>query len=212
MGLDDFNTGDSTVTPSSGQVDLDDEEVMRRMPHIAEIEKQRIRDEVIHVTSESPEYFWEVPASNSGHHHPICRKECGLWAHTLMGATAYERLAETYINQDLISEFELECGRAAILLHDQRKNGDPEEPGTYSTDHHDLHMADVISTTSALPMKVVDAVETHMGPWYDGPEPDTPLQKLVHNADMIASTATITAKVYGSVPKELDEIGVRDTT
>lgn len=208
MGLDEFKTEDSGVSPSTGKVELDKSEVIRRFPHIEKIEDGAIKEEVIYLTATSPEYFWEVPASNSGHHHPICRKKCGLWAHTLMGATAYERLAETYLNQGLINEYELECGRAAILLHDQRKNGDPEEPSFYSTDDHDLHMGDVIANSASMPMKVINAVETHMGPWYDGPEPSSPLQKLVHNADMIASTQNITPTIYGSVPDELADIGV----
>lgn len=210
MGLDEFKTEDSGVTPSMGKVELDQSEVIRRFPHIQKIEDGAIKEEVIYLTATSPEYFWEVPASNSGHHHPICRKKCGLWAHTLMGATAYERLAQSYIAQGLINKHELDCGRAAILLHDQRKNGDPEEPDFYSTEYHDLHMADVISESSALPLKVADAVKSHMGPeeWYDGPAPDTPLQQLVHSADMIASTENITATIYGSVPDELADIGV----
>ena len=211
MGLDNFKTEDSKVTPSKGKIEVDKSEVLRRLPHINEIEDYNIQEEVIRITADSPEYFWEVPASTSGYHHPICRKECGLWAHTLMGATAYERLAESYLQQGLIDEFEVECGRAARLLHYQRKNGYPENPHHSSTDDHDLHMGDVISNESSLPTEVANAVKSHMGPWYDGPAPATPLQKLVHNADMIASTPDITAKVYGSVPKELDEIGVRET-
>jgi len=42
---------------------------------------------------------------------------------------------------------------------------------------------------SALDDRVVDAVAAHMGPWYDGPAPETPLEWLVHHADMVASTA-----------------------
>jgi len=71
-------------------------------------------------------------------------------------------------------------------------------------------MATVIQQESDLPERVARAVASHMGPWYSGPEPDleSPLEDLLHTADMIASTANITPKVPTPVPKELEEIGV----
>jgi hypothetical protein len=43
-----------------------------------------------------------------------------------------------------------------------------------------------------------------MGAWYDGPEPSTPLQHVVHEADMLASARHVTPAVYYA-PDELVE-------
>lgn len=209
MSLDDFMSEDSTGGTKKGLVDLGRFEVLRRMPHIKKINDPEIQDEVIELTSESPEYFWKVPASTSGYHHRICRKTHGLWAHTLMGATALERLMDSRCEMGLISEDEKDLARAAVILHDQRKNGNPMAPSNSSTSDHDLRMSRVVKTESDLPYEVSAAIKTHMGAWYDGPEPKTELQRVVHDADMIASTNDITAKIYGSVPDELAEIGVK---
>lgn len=69
-------------------------------------------------------------------------------------------------------------------------------------------MADVIREESALPGAVASAVESHMGDWYDGPAPESDLDRLVHDADMIASTSTISPALQGPIPEEiLDEVG-----
>ena len=159
------------------------------------------------VTATAPAYFWTVPASISGHHHPLCRGEHGLWAHTLMVATVVERLADSYVERGLIEHETVDLARAAALLHDQRKNGPPGNPQSSAVSDHELLMADVVRD-SPLGGRVADAIGSHMGPWYDGPEPETPLADLIHTADMVASTATITPKVYGPVPEELAAVGV----
>ena len=210
MGLDSFKTGSSSSTDiPSGHVDLDRSEVLRRIPHIDKIDNDLIRHGTVKLTQTSPEYFWNVPASSSGYHNEICRDEHGLWAHTLMVATAVERLSKSYVNQGLISKYDADCARSAAILHDQRKNGNPKDPHYKSTSDHDVRMARVIKNKSDLPSQVSSSVMSHMGPWYDGPNPSSELDKLVHNADMVASTNSITADIYGDVPDELYNIGVR---
>lgn len=214
MSLDDFVDDTEKESPNSvkmGYVDLSKAEVYRRMPHIQKINDSHVKSEVVSLTSSSPEYFWEVPASTSGYHHPICRRKYGLWAHTLMAAASLERLLDSRVEMGLISDMEADYARAAILLHDQRKNGSAIVPESKSVSDHDLKMAKVIRYESDLPSEVADAVSTHMGAWYDGPEPSTELERVVHDADMIASTKSITPKVYGSAPEELSHIGVEET-
>jgi len=210
MGLDAFNSSGSTSTSvPTGISDLSGKEVIDRLPHIREIEDNSIRKETIELSRKAPLYFWEVPASSSGKHNPICNKDNGLWAHTLMGAAALERLSETYRYQGFIDDQELDMARSAIILHDQMKNGDPEDPERSSTSYHDKHMGAVIEEETDLPQKVADAVRSHMGPWYDGPRPTTDLQQLVHYADMIASTKMVTPHIKGPVPDKLKDIGVK---
>lgn len=183
------------------------EEVRRRLPPIDRLADRDIAHAVIDLTAEAPAYFWRVPASKSEYHHPLCRGEHGLWVHTLMGVTALERLLESRVHQGLLDSYEADCARAAQLLHDQRKNGPHGSTGS-STSDHDLQMASVIEEQPILPDRVADAVASHMGPWYDGPEPETELQRVVHDADMLASTATVTPAIHGPVPEELADLGL----
>lgn len=177
------------------------------MPHLRQFEDDQVMVTVRDVTATAPDYFWTVPASSSGYHHPLCRGEHGLWTHTLMVATVVERLADSYVERRLLEREAVDRARAAALLHDQRKNGPPEDPQSTATSDHELLMAEVVRESS-LGARVADAIHSHMGPWYDGPEPETPLADLVHTADMVASTPTITPKVFGPIPEELAEIGV----
>lgn len=177
-------------------------EVERRLPTLQLIENDDLRERTVELTSEAPEYFWEVPASTSGYHHPLCRGEHGLWIHTLMLSTVIDRLADSYVGQGLIGEEEIDYAHAAAILHDQRKNGPPSSPSTSSVSNHEILMADEISA-AGLSRKVAGAVESHMGPWYDGPAPESELARLVHDADMIASTSTITPAIQEPIPEEL---------
>jgi len=183
-------------------------EVERRLPALDLIGDAEIRDETAALAADAPRYFWEVPASTSGYHNPLCRGERGLWTHTLMVATVVVELADSLVEQGRLNWRDVDAARSAALLHDMRKNGDPADPSDSSVSDHDLRMAAVIREESDLPVEVAEAVESHMGPWYDGPEPETEIERLVHEADMVASTSTITPGVVEPVPEELAEIDV----
>lgn len=149
------------------------------------------------IVDHCPDYFWHAPAASTyRHHNPFCCGKHGLWIHTLMVSTAYERLAPSYLNQGILSIEELDYGRAAVLLHDMRKHGDSYTEGDTADKDHDIQAAQLIRDESDLPEKVADGVAAHMGPWYSGPEPETPLQQLVHTADMAASTKNGTWGIY----------------
>lgn len=149
------------------------------------------------ITDHCPDYFWHAPAASTyKHHNPFCCGEHGLWIHSLMVSTAYERLAPSYIKQDLITPTEFDYGRAAVILHDMRKHGESYAEGGTADRDHDLQMAQLIREESGLPEKVADAVASHMGNWYEGPAPETPLQQLVHCADLAASSKNGTWGIY----------------
>lgn len=190
------------MTRSEGA--LSPEEVDRRIPTLRLIDDDRICVLTARITTQVPDYFWEVPASKSGYHHPICRKKHGLWAHTLMLSTVIERLGDSYVQQGLLEPEDIDLAHAAAILHDQRKNGLPPNHANKSVGDHEILMADVIRE-SPLDDRVADAVESHMGPWYDGPQPETHLDQLVHTADMVASTESITPAVQGPIPEELQD-------
>lgn len=193
----------------TGTTDMPLREVYRRVPTLRLIDDEQVREETAQLTAQAPRYFWEVPASTSGYHHPACRGQHGLWVHTLMLSTVIDRLGDSVVGLGELEQREVDLAHAAAILHDQRKNGDPEQPADGSVADHELLMAQVIREQAELPAAVAEAVETHMGPWYDGPEPETPLQRLVHTADMVASTETITPGVRGPLPRELEEMDLQ---
>lgn len=186
----------------TGEPILGVEEAHRRMPTLRLIDDDRLREQTARLTADAPDYYWSVPASSSGFHHPACRGLHGLWVHTLMLSTVIDRLADSYVEQGRLTREEIDYAHAAAVLHDQRKNGPPENPHDKSVTDHDELMAAVVHD-SDLPDAVADAVNSHMGPWYSGPEPKTDLDDLVHTADMVASTSTITPAIQGPIPDEL---------
>lgn len=182
---------------------LSRDEVSRRLPALDRITDVDLRSDVVTVSAQAPAYFWTAPASTSGYHHPVCRKKHGLWIHTLMVFTAVERLADSYEERYGVDP---DHARAAALLHDQRKNGPPEDPSDSSTHDHAVRMAEV--ARGRLPDPVTDAIAEHMGPWYAGPEPETPVGELLHAADMLASTENVTIALPGPIPEELRQYDV----
>lgn len=194
---------------------LREDEVYRRLPALNRIEDDDIRAETARLSASAPAYFWVVPAASHDYHNPLCRKTHGLWAHSLMVAQAVEDLLWTYVERDFIDEADADLARSAAILHDQRKNGPHDDPGSSSTSDHDLTMAEVIATESSLPSEVEHAVATHMGPAdnYDGPAPEAgTLNDLVHMADYAASRRNWEVAAPGDVPAELVDLGVREAT
>lgn len=175
-----------------------DEEVRRRFPEVDLIKDDEIRDATISALGRGvPDYFWDVPATSSGkYHNPFSRRKHGLWIHVKMVFAAYERMVRSFEEQGLITSAEADAGRAAVLLHDMLKYGHKYEAGDSTVKNHDKLAGHWLEHNSDVPRETVRAVKTHNGPWYDGPEPDSPLEQLVHMADMVASTKNVTCGVY----------------
>lgn len=172
--------------------------VFEKLPEVELIDDDEIRNEVIIcIDEQDKDYFWEAPATTSDdYHNPYCRHEYGLWIHTKMVCSAYERFVDSYVEQELITEREADIGRAACILHDFRKYGQWWSDGKSATYDHGPYMADLLRERTELPSKAADAIASHMGPWYEGPEPQTPLEQLVHQADMSGSAANGTYGIY----------------
>jgi len=47
-----------------------------------------------------------------------------------------------------------------------------------------------------MPDEAISLVETHMGPWGEGPEPISPNEMCFHYADKSSATPNHTASVY----------------
>ena len=174
-------------------------EAHRRMPSLALIDDDRLRAETRRLTRFAPAYFWERAGSTAGYHNG---HEHGLWAHTLKLSTVIERLADSFVERGRLREADVDRAHAAAILHDQRKAG---EDGERTLSDHDLRMGAVVREESPVEDDAVArAIEEHMGPWYDGPDPSSELAELVHVADMIASDDAIAVAVPAPRPRELE--------
>lgn len=177
----------------------DIDKAFERFPELERIENDKIMYETIKALSLAPDYFWDVPATTvNKYHNPYSRSTHGLWIHTKMVFTAFERISESWLELGLISEEEVDYGRSACLIHDLFKNGLPEnyEEGDSSTRDHELTAATEIYNKTELPEEVIIAVSSHMGPWYEGFKPKNYLSLLIHTCDMIASSKNITCGIY----------------
>jgi hypothetical protein len=180
---------------------LDEREVLERLPEVELIDDDELREQAVDVLARGvPEYFWDVPATSSGrYHNPFSRNRHGLWIHVKMVFTAYERFVDSFVQMGLIDDFEADCGRIAVLLHDMLKYGHAYESGKSTVKNHDLLAGHWVRNNSDLPSCVVECIEAHNGDWYEGPAPryqTHPLEQLVHMADMTASDKNMTCGVY----------------
>lgn len=182
-------------------------DVEEQFPAIECIDSESVRlDTATALRRHTPEYFFRAPAASSyRHHNPYCCGERGLWIHTLMVATAFERMAPSWVEQGHITDYEADLGRAACLLHDLRKYGSAYDGEEKAARDHDLQMGEIIRDETSLDSRVAHVVASHMGAWYEGPQPKTALQQAVHQADMVAASKNITIGIYNA-PDEIREL------
>jgi len=160
-----------------------------------------VKDLLLAILKEVPDYFYDVEASSTGKYHPkfslgrgglIRHTRCVVHlVHELCGHPMCELDATT---KDLLV--------AAAILHDSVKHGVPQEK--YTRGDHPLLVRPLLSKLGEkfstpefdeLKAALLGLVESHMGPWNKGyrgskdlmPLPTTEAQMLLHNADYIAS-------------------------
>lgn len=164
------------------------------------ISSKDVKTLVIKVFERVSEHFFDAPASSSGKYH--LEDECkngGLvlhtrrvvrMAHTIYGLPWYSQELPAICHDYLI---------AAALLHDVCKSGRNWE-GDYTVTEHPLLAADLVlevagTEFSTVAQPIAATIRSHMGTgWYDVnwekpelPTPVTVLQKLLHEADYLAS-------------------------
>jgi len=159
------------------------------------------------VLDAAPACFWTMPASTTGKYHPAhSLGPGGLIRHTkaVVHLTAHLLAKEGHEPEE--STYSLAI--AAAILHDCCKKGDHEQ---YTAFDHPLRAARLIEATydrlaPTLPDTVTDGttlaavrtlcslVKSHMGRWnfdhrtgIELPRPLTPLQRLIHTSDYLAS-------------------------
>lgn len=184
-----------------------EDELLRRLPEIDYIEDSELRDGVIRTFLKAcPDDFWILPSSSSGKYHSVDeRGKYGNWIHTKRVFAEYCNLAESWCELGIISPREMEEGKAAALLHDMMKYGWPSEQREHTTDHHDEIVAAVAWHIGELPEGIVEVLATHMGPWGQGPNPESNTQLLLHTADKSAARASNDIGIYEPSEEILEE-------
>jgi hypothetical protein len=172
------------------------------------IQHDNVRTLVRATLDACPACFWTMPAATTGKYHPaISLGEGGLVRHTraVVRLTAHLLAMADYQPNTL----DYSMAIAAAILHDCCKKNDNE---TYTAFMHPQRAADLIwqqatllaaggedAVRDAAARTIAAIVACHMGRWHVNPRtgeelptPLTPLQRLVHTADYLASRKDIT--------------------
>lgn len=148
-----------------------------------------------------PNYFFIIPASPSGKHHPYWTLgDGGLVRHTKAVALLASKLARTYLPENVEEKWFLSMAVSASILHDSFKYG-----GTFDYNMFGVHPyipRTIFSKIPGLPPSEKDwlfkAIEAHMGTCSTGEWSGLPyltvslLKKnpsltIVHMADYVSS-------------------------
>lgn len=153
-----------------------------------------------------PNYFWEIGASASGKYHPpFSQGEGGLVRHTK--AVVYfcdelMRMSQWAYMTDRRKDYAI----MACILHDTVKYGFLD---TVDKNEYRNHAKNAASNIEAVwedyfntpaPYELIQAVASHMGQWSTERDdrPFTPVDRLVHMADYIASRRMISnLEIFG---------------
>lgn len=184
-----------------------EDDLIRRLPEITYIDDDELRGAVIDTYLRGcPDYFWERPSSSSGKYHSVDERGLrGNWIHTKRVFAEYCNLAESWERLGLITEQEVEEGKVAALLHDMMKYGWPSSGLDHTIDEHDVIVADLAENVAGLPKPIVGILESHMGPWGTGPDPESNNELLLHTADKSAARASNDIGIYEPAEEILEE-------
>jgi hypothetical protein len=163
------------------------------------IQDPLIRKFVAECINYAPAYFWKIPSSSTGKHHPADENVKG-------GAVLHTRRA-VKIADDLCRNFDVageerDCVIAAVTMHDFRKNGETDTKHTVTA--HGSMWASMVSKLVTQKdflnnknLRTIDRlISTHMGR-FDSPYiigPDT-LAIIVQIADYVSSREYVTITV-----------------
>lgn len=185
----------------------DVDELIRLLPEIDAIYDEELRNGVIRAYMKGcPDYFWKRPSSSTGKYHSVDeRGKYGNWLHTKRVFAEYCNISESWVELGVITPKQKEEGKAAALLHDMMKYGWPSDGNDHTVNNHDIIAADVARNIGELPEAVEKLILSHMGPWAEGPNPETPQERLLHTADKSAARAENDIGVYFPAEELLEE-------
>lgn len=163
---------------------------------IANITNENYQAFVKHyLTHYTPNYFWKIGASSTGKFHPAFSQGVGgLVRHTKAVSIFCEELLRmsqwAYMTDD-----RKDLARVACILHDTCKYGVHDEMEKENYKFHATAAAFRVKDAwqelfdEEAPYELVQAIRSHMGQWSTEKDdrPFTPIDRLVHMADYIAS-------------------------
>lgn len=143
----------------------------------------------------TPKYFWVIGASASGKFHPVFSQGVGgLVRHTKAVSMFCEELLRmsqwAYMTDD-----RKDLARVACILHDTCKYGEHDEMEKENYKFHATTAAFHVNSVwrevfdEEAPYELIQAIRSHMGQWSTDKDerPFTPIDRLVHMADYMAS-------------------------
>jgi hypothetical protein len=165
---------------------------------LEQIVDAKVRAFTLHVLTNAPLYFWEVPSSSTGKYHPVQSQGTGgLVRHSQMVVYFATKLCDVYQVEGVTKD----CVLSACLLHDLLKYGLPKKE--FTTKKHDYEGAlfvNQLGTDFGLDRRsltlICDCIAWHMGRWtvMTGrtrtrvfPTDYTPPLLVVHLADVMAA-------------------------
>ncbi|MEG1541591.1 MAG: hypothetical protein RR372_06565 [Oscillospiraceae bacterium] len=189
-----------------------EQKVLTFSKELAYINNTLVRSICSTALSDTPDYFFEVPASSTGKYHPdYALGKGGLVRHT-KAAMLFASVLRT-INPLLLSDYQLDITIAALILHDTRKLGMTDESkNDYTRFDHPLLAAkairemynfeeefmlvdDFAREIHNIANYIAKCIEPHMGQWNTSkyfpaislPVPVQPIEHFVHMCDYLAS-------------------------
>jgi len=158
------------------------------------INSLEIRKFTLTMLENAPDYFWKIPASNTGKYHPKDELgEGGTVLHTRKAVKIGNELCRAFN----IREVPRDCILSAILIHDLCKNGYPDNAG-FMVQGHGYLLTNIATKAKIFnpdqpevyPYIVLSLASTHMGRWdhpYSTAEPSSTSQLIVQLADYFVS-------------------------
>lgn len=176
-----------------------------------DIQDDNLRQFAAQLLANAPEYFFTIPASSSGKHHPYFAREIGgLVKHTRCVVFYAECNAESF-NFDSHTK---DLAIIAALAHDIKKQGDNEAKNYTVWEHPELAYNFILEMQNTYPnlisvedaIIVANAILSHMGKWWHDekftkgkkqfPLPTTMFDYAIQSADYMASRVELTGFTF----------------
>lgn len=175
------------------------QEILLNLVRTSIINKEIREATLMMLMGNTPKYFWVIPASSTGNHHPqYSLGDGGLVRHTI----AAVKILKVLINQDHWKNFlrpdYKDCMISAMALHDTMKCGTQseydynyvtrEEGKSLTHSEHEMlvHIPKDILPNDKYRNLIERYIQIHMGRWGKY-QPQILEECLVHEADMLAS-------------------------
>lgn len=185
-------------------------------PLLNQFETEEIRDYCTDMIKEIPDYIFTIPSSTSGKYHNATQCEThGQIYHIYMFASVMNHLLRLeHKKEEFPKPKQRDCMRCVPIFHDAIKCG--LNGSTYTVFNHPMLAGEWVRNTEVehdlddrLKEVIARMCERHSGEWTTSkrnklvlPKPETNMEKLCHECDILASRADLDM----IIPNELKEL------